>query len=83
MSVTGVSNIRSDCVQTSQMALPRDDCSFAHGEHELRSPWISRCVRVVKHGSKLMCIGCNSTEHTFRRCPIHPRSPYLVTPLPS
>lgn len=47
------------------------NCSFAHGASELRSPWKSRCVRVVKHGGKLVCIGCNSTEHTFRRCPIH------------
>jgi hypothetical protein len=46
-------------------------CSFAHGEAELRTPWKQRCVRVVKQGTRFVCIGCNSTEHTFRRCPHH------------
>ena len=46
-----------------------DNCGFAHGEGELREPWKTRCVRVVKQGSNFVCIGCNSTEHTFRRCP--------------
>lgn len=47
------------------------NCAFAHGESELRTPWRVRCVRVVKQGSELVCIGCNSTEHTFRKCPLH------------
>lgn len=47
------------------------NCSFAHGEEELRTPWKARCVRVVKQQGKLVCIGCNSTEHTFRKCPLH------------
>ena len=47
------------------------NCSFAHGEAELRTPWKQRCVRVVKQGGQLVCIGCNSTEHTFRKCPMH------------
>ena len=46
-------------------------CQFAHGEHELRTPWRVRCVRVIKHDGQFVSIGCNSTEHTFRRCPIH------------
>ena len=46
-------------------------CSFAHGEAELRKPWTPRCVRVVKQAGQLICIGCNSTEHTFRKCPLH------------
>lgn len=46
-------------------------CSFAHGPEELRTPWKQRCVRVVKHGGQLVCIGCNSSEHTFRKCPLH------------
>ena len=45
-------------------------CTFAHGVGELRTPWKPRCVRVVKQGGKLICIGCNSTEHTFRTCPL-------------
>lgn len=44
-------------------------CTFAHGAEELRTPWKPRCVRVVKQAGQLVCIGCNSTEHTFRRCP--------------
>ena len=47
------------------------NCSFAHGEGELRTPWTSRCVRVVKQAGKLVCIGCNATDHTFRNCPRH------------
>lgn len=47
------------------------NCSYAHGEEELRSPWRPRCVRVIKHNGELICIGCNSTEHTFRKCPLH------------
>tara|TARA_B110000046_G_scaffold6233_1_gene6528 strand:+ start:3651 stop:4001 length:351 start_codon:yes stop_codon:yes gene_type:complete len=46
-------------------------CKFAHGTHELRTPWQPRCVRVVKQGGRFVCIGCGSTEHTFRRCPHH------------
>lgn len=47
------------------------DCNFAHGVDELRTPWRMRCVRVVKQGGQMVCIGCNSTEHTFRKCPLH------------
>ena len=47
-------------------------CTFAHGREELRSPWRARCVRVVKQtGGNFVCIGCNSSEHTFRKCPLH------------
>ena len=45
-------------------------CTFAHGAEEMRNPWKLRCVRVVKNAGKFICIGCNSTEHTFRRCPL-------------
>lgn len=45
-------------------------CSFAHSDDELRTPWAVRCVRVVKQGDRYISIGCNSTEHTFRRCPL-------------
>lgn len=44
-------------------------CTFAHSAKELRTPWKARCVRVVKQGGRFMCVGCNSTEHTFRKCP--------------
>ena len=46
-------------------------CPYAHGEDELRTPWKVRCVRVVKQNGAFMCIGCNSTNHTFRQCPLH------------
>ena len=44
-------------------------CTFAHSASELRKPFKQRCVRVVKQGDELVCIGCNSTEHTFSKCP--------------
>lgn len=46
-------------------------CSFAHGAKELREPWRARCIRVIKQGDRLVCIGCNSETHTFRKCPLH------------
>ena len=46
------------------------NCTFAHGIQELRTPWKPRCVRVVKQGGKLVSLGCGSTKHTFRRCPL-------------
>lgn len=46
-------------------------CTFAHDPSELRQPWRPRCVRVIRQGSDFVCIGCNSTEHTFRKCPLH------------
>lgn len=46
-------------------------CTFAHGSEELRQPWKPRCVRVIKQGGQLISIGCNSEEHTFRKCPHH------------
>ena len=47
------------------------NCAFAHGLSELRDPWTQKCVRVVRNGGRLICIGCNSTEHAFRRCPMY------------
>ena len=45
------------------------NCQFAHGESELRTPWRARCVRVVRQSGRYVCIGCNSLDHTFKRCP--------------
>ena len=47
------------------------NCTFAHGPSNIRSPWKARCVRVIKQGGNLVCIGCNSENHTFRRCPLN------------
>ena len=44
-------------------------CSFAHSEAELRTPWVARCIRVVRSGEKLIKIGCQRSGHTFRDCP--------------
>ena len=55
----------------SMDACKEDSCAFAHSVEELRRPWEARCVRVIKQGSRFICIGCNSTEHTFRHCPLH------------
>ena len=46
-------------------------CQFAHGAAELRMPWKQRCVRVIRHNGGMICIGCNSDTHTFRRCPLY------------
>lgn len=72
-----VGHVRFQCLQYKVrlcMHFERGDCndpmcSYAHGKDELRTPWKARCVRVVKQSGKLVCIGCNSTEHTFRKCP--------------
>ena len=44
-------------------------CSFAHGENELRTPWLARCVRVIKKDGNLICLGCKEYGHTFKYCP--------------
>ena len=47
------------------------NCTFAHGIQELRTPWMQRCVRVVKQNGRLISVGCLSTDHTFRKCPMN------------
>ena len=63
--------VRLCCHYQSDGGCTDRNCTFAHGVQELRTPWKPRCVRVIKQGGELVCIGCNSTEHTFRRCPLH------------
>ena len=48
-----------------------DRCTFAHSRDELRTPWKQRCVRVVRQNGYYVCLGCDSSEHTFRKCPLH------------
>ena len=43
-------------------------CSFAHGSKELRTPWLPRCVRIVKKEGQLICLGCKQYGHTFKYC---------------
>ena len=45
------------------------DCSFAHGPEELRTPWLSRCVRIIKKDGQLISLGCKEYGHTFKYCP--------------
>ena len=47
------------------------NCTFAHGTEEMRKPWLQKCVRVVKQKGKFLCLGCHSTTHTFRKCPLN------------
>lgn len=47
-------------------------CQYAHGEHEMRTPWVKRCVKVVRSeedGGAPKILGCRSTGHTYRECP--------------
>lgn len=57
------------CWNVSRCRDPK--CTYAHSLSELRTPWKLRCVRVVKQNGRYVCLGCNSCEHSFRRCPIH------------
>jgi hypothetical protein len=43
-------------------------CMFAHSKEELRMPWVSKCIRVVRIDGKLQKIGCGCIGHTFREC---------------
>ena len=58
------------CIPNEEGKCIQENCSFAHGKEELRTPWKPKCVRVVKQAGKLICIGCNSGEHTFKKCPL-------------
>lgn len=53
-------------------------CSFAHGNSQLRSPWMPRCVRVVKHNGHLISLGCKRFGHTFKYCPYRPPEGTIV-----
>ena len=44
-------------------------CSFAHGESELRTPWVPICIRIVKVDGRIRRMGCGETGHTYRTCP--------------
>jgi len=46
-----------------------DNCSYAHDPSELRSPWQSRCIRVIKRHGQIYTVGCKSRGHTFKMCP--------------
>lgn len=45
------------------------NCPFAHTTEQLRTPWVARCIRVIRSEGQLKRIGCGKTGHTFRECP--------------
>ena len=54
----------------------RDDarvpCAYAHGEAELRRPWVKKCVRVWSELRGDACIGgCGKYGHTYSDCPLN------------
>jgi hypothetical protein len=46
-----------------------DNCTYAHSEADLRSPWHPKCVRVIKRHGHIFTLGCHSNKHTFKMCP--------------
>ena len=51
---------------------PASECPFAHGDEDLRCPWRIKCVRIIQcmQRGPPQVIGCKSSEHTFRDCPL-------------
>lgn len=47
------------------------NCPFAHSDEALRTPWVARCIRVIRENGQLRSIGCGCTGHTFRECPVY------------
>lgn len=46
------------------------ECFYAHHPSQLRRPWISKCIRVIKNADRAIEIrGCLSVGHTFSSCP--------------
>lgn len=50
----------------------RNHCSYAHGEAELRKPWLKKCVRVwSKKNGDAHVGGCGKVGHTYTECSQH------------
>ena len=47
-------------------------CPFAHGQRELRFPWVSKCIRIIKRDGGIVKLGCGQLGHTYRTCPQKP-----------
>lgn len=54
---------------TNPVCIVATQCAFAHGDAELRTPWVARCVRVVRKNGQMVPIGCGKVGHTFKDCP--------------
>ena len=64
------------CRQPSDCKDP--NCPFAHTAMQLRTPWVARCIRVIRADGQLKRIGCGRTGHTFRECPFQITTPLRV-----
>lgn len=54
----------------NHVCVPSEQCPFAHSQTEVRTPWMARCVRVIRSDNgQLQRIGCGKLGHTFRECP--------------
>jgi hypothetical protein len=50
----------------------RNHCSYAHGESELRKPWLKKCVRVWSKKNGDACVGgCGKVGHTYTECSLY------------
>lgn len=50
----------------------RNHCSYAHGEAELRKPWLKKCVRVWSKKNGDACVGgCGKVGHTYTECSLY------------
>ena len=57
------------CWQYANSVCRDPQCSYAHGDSELRTPWMPRCVRIVKKDGVLHTLGCKMVGHTYKYCP--------------
>lgn len=57
------------CWHFSNASCRDPNCSFAHGDENVRTPWMPRCVRIVKKDGMLVCLGCKAYGHTYKYCP--------------
>jgi hypothetical protein len=82
---------KSECLQWktricwhNQKGMCRDGnaCSFAHDVSELRSPWIPKCMRIIKKDGKIYRMGCLAMGHTYKHCPMLESQGGFNQPLP-
>jgi hypothetical protein len=57
-----------------------EECSFAHSDSEMRTPWVSKCIRIVKREGVLITHGCYRTGHTYKQCPFRSESACAEAP---
>ena len=59
-----------ECWHFANASCRDTNCSFAHGKEDLRTPWMPRCVRIVKKDGVLISLGCKEYGHTYKHCPM-------------